>query len=154
MTFLLLLLRRIDALSSSGAGTTGAPLLAEAEEDVLRLVEDMATEIHSSDGAAAAPPSPPAASHASVATEFVWGDAGTTAAATPAASGVKSMEDAERMDRMARVLTRQELILLLTALPARLGLSPQERHATRICVGMLGYPNGTIYTVDSLLIAL
>jgi len=142
-------LHRIDALSSSGASTAGAPSLAEADEDVLRLVEDMATEMRSGGAAAAVPASSSSASQASVVAEFVWGDAGATtttaAAVAPVASGghLSTMEDAERVDRMARVLTRQELILLLTALPARLGLSPQERHASRICVGMLGYPNGT-----------
>jgi hypothetical protein len=111
----------------------------------------MATEMRSSGAAATVPSSSTSASQAaSVVAEFVWGDAGATttttaAAVAPVASGghLSTMEDAERVDRMARVLTRQELILLLTALPARLGLSPQERHASRICVGMLGYPNGT-----------
>jgi ribosome biogenesis GTPase A len=39
------------------------------------------------------------------------------------------------------VLTRRELILLLTELPPKLHLVPQDRHQGRICVGMLGYPN-------------
>ena len=101
------------------------------------------------------------ASSASVTSEFVWGgdtssgtnpNDGSVAVASRASSssgtggggggGMKALEAAEKLDRMASVLTRHELILLLTALPDRLGLKPQVRHGGRVCVGMLGYPNG------------
>ena len=102
---------------------------------------------------------------ASVTSEFVWGgdttsgtgnsgggvamgtsrassSSGTGGVGVGGGGGMKALEAAEKLDRMASVLTRHELILLLTALPSRLGLQPQARHSGRICVGMLGYPNG------------
>jgi large subunit GTPase 1 len=61
--------------------------------------------------------------------------------AIPRTTGMETLEREERERRRARVLTRRELILLLSVLPSRLKLQPQERHSGRICVGMLGYPN-------------
>lgn len=56
-------------------------------------------------------------------------------------TSVQRMEEEERLRRAARVLTRNDLELLLVLLPERLGLEGQERHGGRICVGMLGFPN-------------
>jgi len=42
---------------------------------------------------------------------------------------------------LAKVLNRQEIVLLLSAVTRRLHLEPQERHLGRVCVGMVGYPN-------------
>jgi len=41
----------------------------------------------------------------------------------------------------AKILTRFELIDLLSKLPKKLNIRPQARHQNRVCVGMLGYPN-------------
>jgi ribosome biogenesis GTPase A len=42
--------------------------------------------------------------------------------------------------------------MLLTELPARMNLRPQEKHSGRICVGMLGYPNvGKSSCINSIL---
>ena len=55
--------------------------------------------------------------------------------------GLEGLEYEERLRRVSRVLTRNDLELLLNLLPRQLGLQPQERHKDRICVGMLGFPN-------------
>jgi ribosome biogenesis GTPase A len=52
-----------------------------------------------------------------------------------------ALHDGEKEHRRARVLTRGELIHLLTAIPTRLQLTAQPKHGGRLCVGMLGYPN-------------
>jgi hypothetical protein len=41
----------------------------------------------------------------------------------------------------ARVLNRNEIIVLLTTVTTALKISPQDRHNGRVCVGMVGYPN-------------
>jgi len=41
----------------------------------------------------------------------------------------------------ARVLNRDEIIVLLTTVTTALKISPQDRHNGRVCVGMVGYPN-------------
>lgn len=61
--------------------------------------------------------------------------------ANPTTTGFDTLMLEEKLKRRARVLTRSELILLLTDLPIRLHLAAQPRHQGRICVGMLGYPN-------------
>ena len=83
--------------------------------------------------------------------DFVWGgdnapvsDTDTEAAGTrttTATGGFATLVQEDKLRRRARVLTRAELILLLSELPSRLHLQPQPRHQGRICVGMLGYPN-------------
>lgn len=47
----------------------------------------------------------------------------------------------EQLCDFSRVLTRQELITLLTELPRKLGLLPQPHHRGRTCIGMVGFPN-------------
>lgn len=41
----------------------------------------------------------------------------------------------------ARVLNRDEIVMLLTTVTTALKISPQDRHNGRVCVGMVGYPN-------------
>lgn len=43
--------------------------------------------------------------------------------------------------KRSHILTREELIYLITQLPLALGISPQERHKGRVCVGLVGFPN-------------
>ena len=56
-------------------------------------------------------------------------------------STIEKLEEEDRVYRRARVLNREELILLLCILPAKLGLEAQARHQGRVCIGMVGYPN-------------
>jgi predicted GTPase len=65
---------------------------------------------------------------------------------------VGTPEQLEAEQRSAAVLTRQQLLLLLSLLPAELGLHAQARHGAHVCVGMLGYPNvGKSSVINSLL---
>ena len=77
--------------------------------------------------------------------DTVWGEGETVSNSTsttrPATSGYDTLVLEDKLRRRARVLSRRELILLLTELPSRLHLVAQDRHQGRICVGMLGYPN-------------
>lgn len=77
--------------------------------------------------------------------DVVWGEGNTTnncgIPTRPPTSGFETLVMEDKLKRRARVLTRRELILLLSELPSRLHLTAQERHQGRICVGMLGYPN-------------
>ena len=41
----------------------------------------------------------------------------------------------------SHILSRQELIHLVTKVPQDLGITPQQRHKGRICVGLVGFPN-------------
>ena len=151
---------RIDALPSSSAPLS-VPTLSDVNEKdaIMMLVADLAERIQpggvkeEKDGVVAVVEE--IGSSASVTSEFVWGgdttsgtnqNDGNVAVASRASSssgtggggggGMKALEAAEKLDRMASVLTRHELILLLTALPDRLGLKPQVRHGGRVCVGM------------------
>ena len=70
--------------------------------------------------------------------EVVWGDGIATSVVAPrpltqASSPLSSSR--------GRVLTRRELVFILSAISSRLELSPQPRHNGRICVGLVGYPN-------------
>lgn len=57
-------------------------------------------------------------------------------------SDTESSESAHKDAVMrSRILTRQELIYLITQLPHSLGMTPQERHKGRVCVGLVGFPN-------------
>ena len=40
-----------------------------------------------------------------------------------------------------RVLTREELILLMTVLPHKLNIANDAKNQGRTCVGLIGYPN-------------
>jgi hypothetical protein len=117
-------------------------------EEVMMLVEDIAEGmLHKRTPTGLAPP---ARSSAAV-SEFVWGgseaevssatSSNTSERPVPVTSGFDTLVAEDKLRRRARVLTRSELILLLTELPVRLHLSAQPRHQGRICVGMLGYPN-------------
>lgn len=118
-------------------------------EEVMMLVEDIAEGmLHERSPAGIAVNT----SSSSVAvSEFVWGGAeaevnaassnNTSERPAPLTSGFDTLVAEDKLRRRARVLTRSELILLLTELPIRLHLTAQPRHQGRICVGMLGYPN-------------
>lgn len=43
--------------------------------------------------------------------------------------------------RRTRVISRQELIHLMTSMPRYLGITPQSRNRDRYCVGLVGFPN-------------
>lgn len=117
-------------------------------EEVMMLVEDIAEGmLHKRTPSGVAVQ----ASSSAAASEFVWGGAEAEATSatssntgeypTPVTSGFDTLVAEDKLRRRARVLTRSELILLLTELPVRLHLTAQPRHQGRICVGMLGYPN-------------
>lgn len=55
--------------------------------------------------------------------------------------GSDALERMEHDYTRSRVLTRAELVMLLTELPLRLQLKPQDRHDGRACIGMVGFPN-------------
>jgi large subunit GTPase 1 len=77
--------------------------------------------------------------------EVVWGDPTAsfeTASRAPRGKpGISGLESSERARRMTKVLSRKELVLLMTLLPRNLELSAQIRHGGRVCIGLLGYPN-------------
>jgi hypothetical protein len=117
-------------------------------EEVMMLVEDIAEGmLHKGTPTGLAPP----ARSSTAVSEFVWGgseaevssatSSNTSERPVPVTSGFDTLLAEDKLRRRARVLTRSELILLLTELPVRLHLTAQPRHQGRICVGMLGYPN-------------
>jgi hypothetical protein len=117
-------------------------------EEVMMLVEDIAEGmLHKRTPAGLGAQ----ASSSAAVSEFVWGGAEAEASSAtssniserpvPVTSGFDTLLAEDKLRRRARVLTRSELILLLTELPVRLHLTAQPRHQGRICVGMLGYPN-------------
>jgi hypothetical protein len=115
-------------------------------EEVMMLVEDIAEGmLHKRTPAGLGAQ----ASSSAAVSEFVWGGAEANSATSsntserpvPVTSGFDTLLAEDKLRRRARVLTRSELILLLTELPVRLHLTAQPRHQGRICVGMLGYPN-------------
>lgn len=122
-------------------------------DEVMMLVEDIAEGMLHQRTQLPVPVVPLAAvSVEETATDFVWGggapaavsDAENNATGTrssTATGGFATLVQEDKLRRRARVLTRAELILLLSELPSRLHLQPQPRHQGRICVGMLGYPN-------------
>ena len=78
--------------------------------------------------------------------ETVWGNQTTTIKVKKSIlknniNAVPYKNSYERTRRICRVLTRKELILLMSLLPHKLELAPQIRHQGRICIGLLGYPN-------------
>jgi large subunit GTPase 1 len=116
------------------------------EDEVTMLAEDIAEGMLQQRPALIPVPAP-VTSSSSAESEFVWGKEGekegipTSTAPTRTTSGFDTLVLEDKLRRRARVLTRRELILLLTELPIRLHLVAQDRHQGRICVGMLGYPN-------------
>ena len=56
-------------------------------------------------------------------------------------TSIQAASASEKIRLRSRVLSRRELIYLLTKLPSKLDIQAQTRHDGRICVGMLGYPN-------------
>ena len=133
------------------------------EDEVMMLVEDIAegmlklrplAAMSSSSASASVSASGSASASVSVGavavskeggSDTVWGEGETVSNSTsttrPATSGYDTLVLEDKLRRRARVLSRRELILLLTELPSRLHLVAQDRHQGRICVGMLGYPN-------------
>ena len=119
------------------------------EEEVMMLVDDIAEgmlKLRPVPAAVALSSSSvtvtPAAGSGS---DTVWGEGSseinTNTSTRPVTIGFDTLVMEDKLRRRARVLTRRELILLLSELPSRLHLTAQERHQGRICVGMLGYPN-------------
>ena len=121
------------------------------EEEVMMLVDDIAEGMLKLRPAPA--PVAVALSSSSVTitpaadsgSDTVWGEGSnemnSNSSTRPTTVGFDTLVLEDKLRRRARVLTRRELILLLSELPSRLHLTAQERHQGRICVGMLGYPN-------------
>lgn len=87
-------------------------------------------------------------------TVYVWGDGSETTVGEKSSTGAGKMLSNESssatmsttdydalINRRCRVLTREELILLMTLLPKKLNISAQARHQHRACIGLVGYPN-------------
>ena len=79
--------------------------------------------------------------------EVVWGEGEITSrdvkipiSLTPIPLKTKSSSSSTLFSR-SRVLTRNELLFILTSLSEHLELEPQMKHAGRVCVGLIGYPN-------------
>ena len=79
--------------------------------------------------------------------EVVWGEGEITSRevkvptpSTPIPLKTKTSSSSTLFSR-SRVLTRNELLFILTSLSEHLELEPQARHAGRVCVGLIGYPN-------------
>ena len=123
------------------------------EEEVMMLVDDIAEGMLKLRPAPAPVAVAVALSSSSVAltpaadsgSDTVWGEGSnamnSNSSTPPTTVGFDTLVMEDKLRRRARVLTRRELILLLSELPSRLHLTAQERHQGRICVGMLGYPN-------------
>lgn len=119
-------------------------------DEVALLADDLAqTYLHGPSAAASA------AQNAASSSSSSSSAASASEAAAEAAAGQPSLSRLERAEQQAlrsRVLTRSELVLLLTALPRRLGIRPQEKNAGRLVVGMLGFPNvGKSSVINSIL---
>ena len=131
-----------DEESESNSNSHADPqddIFYEDADEVMMLAEDLAEGMMMR-------PAPTAANSSSSAVckeTDAAGDApsGGKSRANPTTIGFDTLMLEEKLKRRARVLTRSELILLLTDLPIRLHLTAQPRHQGRICVGMLGYPN-------------
>lgn len=54
---------------------------------------------------------------------------------------IQAATASEKIRLRSRILSRRELIYLLSKLPVKLGIQAQPRHDGKLCVGMLGYPN-------------
>jgi hypothetical protein len=88
-------------------------------------------------------------------TVFVWGNGSESVVSADADKeqedkakektvGKKVLSSAEYDDlirRRCRVLTREELILLMTVLPDKMNIENNIRNQGRTCVGLIGYPN-------------
>lgn len=94
--------------------------------------------------------------------DVVWGDGGagiddgalpTTSTSTSSASASElSVRDDSALIRQSRVLDRAELLHALSSVCHSFGLNAQDRHAGRVCIGMVGYPNvGKSSVINSLL---
>jgi len=95
--------------------------------------------------------------------EMVWGDmSGDYEDSTPSgpeihvsrqvSKRIGDDDDSEQDLRRSRILTRKELLYLLSTLPRMLGIRAQEKHGGRICAGMVGYPNvGKSSVINTLL---
>mmetsp|Transcript_21545 Transcript_21545/g.31305 ORF Transcript_21545/g.31305 Transcript_21545/m.31305 type:complete len:753 (-) Transcript_21545:167-2425(-) len=95
--------------------------------------------------------------------EFVWGDMDTQSTPidgegsepTSNTSTIPSTSSTTRSTtpiRLTHVLTREELIHLMSNLPGSLGVQPQQRHRGRVCVGLVGFPNvGKSSVINSIL---
>lgn len=66
--------------------------------------------------------------------------------------GVDRLQAIETAMLRRYILSRAELISLLTLLPRKLDISAQERHGDRVCIGMVGFPNvGKSSCINSIL---
>ena len=116
----------------------------EDADEVMMLAEDLAEGMMMQSAPTTAQSSSSAFKEISAAGDALLGEASSSHPAirsNPTTTGFDTLILEDKLKRRARVLTRSELILLLTDLPIRLHLTAQPRHQGRICVGMLGYPN-------------
>ena len=135
-----------DESESSGVVDPQDDIYYEDADEVMMLAEDLAEGMMMTRSAptSAQSSSSAASKKSDAAVNTPSGDAPSSHPATPSnptTTGFDTLMLEEKLRRRARVLTRSELILLLTDLPVRLHLAAQPRHQGRICVGMLGYPN-------------
>jgi hypothetical protein len=135
-----------DESESSSVVDPQDDIYYEDADEVMMLAEDLAEGMLMMRSAptAAQSSSSAASKESDAAGDTSSGDAPSSHPAIPSnptTTGFDTLMLEEKLRRRARVLTRSELILLLTDLPVRLHLAAQPRHQGRICVGMLGYPN-------------
>ena len=135
-----------DESESSSVVDPQDDIYYEDADEVMMLAEDLAEGmmVMRSAPSAAQSSSSAASKESDAAGDTLSGDAPSSHPAIPSnptTTGFDTLMLEEKLRRRARVLTRSELILLLTDLPVRLHLAAQPRHQGRICVGMLGYPN-------------
>lgn len=133
-----------DDESESNSNSAADPqddIYYEDADEVMMLAEDLAEGMMMQPAPTAANSSSSAASKEIDAVAAGDSPSGGKSRANPTTTGFDTLMLEEKLKRRARVLTRSELILLLTDLPIRLHLTAQPRHQGRICVGMLGYPN-------------
>jgi hypothetical protein len=73
--------------------------------------------------------------------EVVWGDGVAVTRTSAVASVVNGLLEVDVSEVRSRVLSRSQLVFILSAVSARLKLQPQPKHNGRVCVGLIGYPN-------------
>jgi hypothetical protein len=132
-----------DESESSSVVDPQDDIYYEDADEVMMLAEDLAEGMRSAPITAQSSSSA-ASKENDAAGDSLSGDVPSSHPANPSnptTTGFDTLMLEEKLRRRARVLTRSELILLLTDLPVRLHLAAQPRHQGRICVGMLGYPN-------------
>ena len=154
-----------DILDSTASESEGTEPIDFDHEDVRALSDDLSFEWHSRYGGFESKDRDELDSEnltvsasAEECEELVWGDEYESLITSrrdlreEASMGAVCNFNPERSRRLRKVLTRDELILLLTILPQKMNLIPQARHNGRICVGLVGYPNvGKSSVINTLL---